>query len=433
VVILVVGGQWGDEGKGKLVDYLAERSDMVIRPQGGNNAGHTVVTEHGEFKFQLIPSGILHSHVTCVIGNGVVADPRVLIREIEQLRERGIEPSNLVISERAHLVMSYHPMFDKLEEGVRGDDRLGTTWRGIGPAYSDKIRRIGFRIGDLQKEAFMRKKLDFVVGQVKNPILRDLYKEEALDQDAMIEEYLGYAQALDPFIRDTFPVVQDALDRRANILLEGAQATMLDLDFGTYPYVTSSSCTGGGACSGSGVPPTRVDRAIVVCKAYTTRVGYGPFPTELEDHVGDAIRERGNEFGTVTGRARRVGWFDGAVARYASRLNGATSVALTKLDVLDELEELRVCVGYDFRGEFHDHPMANISHLKHCEPRYVTMPGWQEPIGDCRTWLDLPPNCRAYVERIEELCSAPIDLIGVGPRRDQFVIRGRPDFLRVAG
>jgi len=429
VVIVIVGGQWGDEGKGKLVDFLAQQADMVIRAQGGNNAGHTVVTEHGEFKFQLIPSGILHSHVTCVIGNGVVADPRVLIREIEQLRERGVEPQNLIISERAHLVMSYHPLLDKLEEESRGDDRLGTTWRGIGPAYADKIRRIGFRIGDLQKQVFMRKKLDFVVGKVKNPTLQRLYTEEAFDNDHMVEEYLGYAQVLDPYIRDTFPIIHDALDRGANILLEGAQSTMLDLDFGSYPYVTSSNCTAGGACTGSGIPPTRINKTVVVCKGYTTRVGYGPFPTELLNHVGDAIRERGNEFGTVTGRPRRVGWFDGAVARYAVRVNGATSVALTKLDVLDEMPDVQICVGYDFRGEFHDHPMANISHLKHCEPRYERMPGWEAPIGDCRSWEDLPANCRAYVERVEELCRAPIEMIGVGPRRDQFVVRGRRPYF----
>lgn len=274
----------------------------------------------------------------------------------------------------------------------------------------------------------MRKKLDFVVGQVKNPILQDLYREESFDYGRMIEEYLGYAGELDPYIRDTYPLVQDALDHGAHILLEGAQATMLDLDFGTYPYVTSSSCTAAGACTGSGIPPTRVDRTVVVCKAYTTRVGYGPFPTELTDHLGDAIRERGREFGTVTGRARRVGWFDGAISRYAVRVNGASSIALTKLDVLEETPQLQVCVGYDFRGKFHDHPMANISHLKHCEPRYETMPGWEEPIGDCRTWEDLPGKCRAYVERLEELCGARIDLIGVGPRRDQFVVRGWPFF-----
>ena len=428
MVIVVVGGQWGDEGKGKLIDFLAQQADMVIRAQGGNNAGHTVVTEHGEFKFQLIPSGILHPHVTCIIGNGVVADPRVLVREIEQLRERGIEPANLIVSERAHMVMSYHPILDKLEEESRGDDRLGTTWRGIGPAYADKIRRIGFRIGDLQKEVFMRKKLDFVVGKVKNPTLQRLYKEETFDNGHMVDEYLDYARALNPFIRDTFPIIHDALDRGANILLEGAQSTMLDLDFGTYPYVTSSNSTAGGACTGSGIPPTRIDKTVLVCKGYTTRVGYGPFPTELLDHVGDAIRERGNEFGTVTGRPRRVGWFDGAVARYAVRVNGATSLALTKLDVLDEMPELQICVGYDFRGAFHDHPMANISHLKHCEPRYEKLAGWEEPIGDCRAWEDLPASCRAYVERVEELCCVPIDMIGVGPRRDQFVVRGRPYF-----
>src|SRR5438105_8164513 len=254
MVIILVGGQWGDEGKGKVIDLLAERANLVIRSQGGNNAGHTVVTEDGEFKFQLIPSGVLHQECTCVIGNGVVVDPRVLIKEIEQLRERGIDPRNVVVSDRAHMVMSYHPVFDQLEEQARGDDRLGTTWRGIGPAYADKVRRIGFRIGDLQKEVFMRKKIEFVVGQIKNPILTGLYQEEPFDCRTMLEEYLGYAAALDPYIKDTFPLIQDALDRKANILLEGAQATMLDLDFGTYPYVTSSNPSAGGALTGSGIP-----------------------------------------------------------------------------------------------------------------------------------------------------------------------------------
>ena len=425
MVTAIIGGQWGDEGKGKIIDLLAEKVDLVIRAQGGNNAGHTVVTEHGEFKFQLIPSGILYPTVTCVIGHGVVVDPRVLLKEIDQLQERGVEPSNLVVSERAHMVMSYHPALDRLEEESRRDDRLGTTWRGIGPAYSDKIRRIGFRIGDLQKEVFMRKKLNFVVGQVKNPIMTELYKQEPFDCEGMLAEYLDYARRLDPYIKDTYPLVQDALDRGAAVLLEGAQATMLDLDYGTYPYVTSSNPTAGGVCTGSGVPPTRLDAVLLVVKAYTTRVGYGPFPTELDDEVGDRIRERGREFGTVTGRARRVGWFDGAVARYASRVNGASSIALTKLDVLDETSELKVCVGYDFRGEFHDHPMANISHLKHCEPRYVELPGWQTPIGACRSWEELPANCRAYVECLEDVCGVTVSLIGVGPRRDQFIQRGK--------
>jgi adenylosuccinate synthase len=432
MVIIIVGGQWGDEGKGKVIDLLAERADLAIRSQGGNNAGHTVVTEHGEFKFQLLPSGILYPSCTCIIGNGVVVDPRVLLKEIDQLRERGIEPSNLVVSERAHMVMSYHPLFDQLEEGVRGDDRLGTTWRGIGPAYSDKVRRIGFRVGDLQKEVFLRKKLDFVVGQVKNPILQKLYGEKPLDADALLAEYLGYAERLDSHIKDTFPIIQDALDRGDNILLEGAQATMLDLDFGTYPYVTSSNPTAGGALTGSGIAPTRVDLTILVVKAYTSRVGYGPFPTELTDELGERIRERGREYGTVTGRARRVGWFDGPVARYSTRLNGATSLALMKIDVLSEVETLKICTGYEFRGEVHDHPMANISHLKHCEPIYEEMPGWTTDISGCTEWDQLPRECRDYVDRVGEICGAPVDLIGVGPHRDQLVTRRAIPFQRTS-
>jgi adenylosuccinate synthase len=428
VVIILVGGQWGDEGKGKVIDYLAEKADMVIRSQGGNNAGHTVITEHGEFKFQLIPSGILYPKCVCIIGNGVVVDPIVLLREIAQLKERGIEPKNLIVSERAHMVMRYHPLFDQLEEESRGDDRLGTTWRGIGPAYADKVRRIGFRIGDLQKEAFMRKKLAFVVDQVKNPVLTKLYGQEAYDWSNMLEEYMGYAKQLDPHIKDTFPIIQDALDSKANILLEGAQATMLDLDFGTYPYVTSSNATAGGALTGSGIPPTKVDLTIGVFKAYTSRVGYGPFPSELLDEVGDQIRERGHEFGTVTGRPRRIGWFDSAVARYSARLNGIGCAALMRLDILDEQPLLKICTGYDFRGKKFDHPVANISHYKHSKPIYEEMPGWESDIGAAREWNDLPPRCRDYVERIGELIGVPIELVGTGPRRDQFVTRGRELF-----
>jgi adenylosuccinate synthase len=428
VVIILVGGQWGDEGKGKVIDYLSERADMVIRSQGGNNAGHTVITEYGEFKFQLMPSGILHPDCICIIGNGVVVDPIVLLREISQLRERGIDPKNLVISERAHMVMRYHPLFDQLEEDARGDDRLGTTWRGIGPAYADKIRRIGFRIGDLQKEAFMRKKLAFVVGQVKNPILTKLYGKEAYDWESMLAEYMGYAKELDPYIKDTFPIIQDALDRKANILLEGAQATMLDLDFGTYPYVTSSNPTAGGALTGSGIAPTKVDLTIGVYKAYTSRVGYGPFPSELLDEVGDQIRERGHEFGTVTGRARRIGWFDAAIARYSARVNGVGVAALMRLDILDDQPSLKICTGYDFRGTRHDHPLANISHYKHCKPIYEDMPGWEKEIGAAREWQDLPQRCRDYVDRIGELIGVPVELVGTGPRRDQFVTRGRQLF-----
>ena len=426
MVIAVVGAQWGDEGKGKIIDLLAERSSMVIRGQGGNNAGHTVVTEEGEFKFQLMPSGILYPDVTCVIGHGVVVDPGVLLKEIGQLRERGIEPGNLVISDRAHMVMSYHPTFDRLEEEQRGDDRLGTTWRGIGPAYSDKVRRIGFRIGDLEKPVFMRKKLDFVVGKVKNEILRDLYHEATLDPEQMLGQYLEYAEQLQPFIQDTYPLIQGALDRHDTILAEGAQATMLDLDLGTYPYVTGSNTTAGGVIVGAGIPPTKLDLTIAVVKAYTSRVGYGPFPTELLDQTGELIREEGREFGTVTGRARRVGWFDAAVVRYAVRMSGAEAIALTKLDILDRLAEVKVCTGYEFRGRRWDHPMANISWLKHCTPILETLPGWEQPIGDCRRWDDLPENCRRYIERLEELAGARVRMLGVGPRRDQFIERGGP-------
>ena len=424
MVIILVGGQWGDEGKGKVIDFLAAKAQMVIRSQGGNNAGHTVITEDGEFKFQLIPSGILYPGCTCIIGNGVVVDPIVLLRELAQLKERGIQPNNLIVSERAHMVMRYHPVFDKLEEEARGDDRLGTTWRGIGPAYADKIRRIGFRIGDLQKEGFMRKKLAYVVGQVKNPILTKLYDAEPYDWESMLDEYLGYAKQLDPYIKDTFPIIQDALDSGVNILLEGAQATMLDLDFGTYPYVTSSNPTAGGALTGSGIAPTKVDLTVGVFKAYTTRVGYGPFPSELLNEVGDQIRERGHEFGTVTGRPRRIGWFDSAVARYAVRVNGVGRAALMRLDILDDQPLLKICTAYDFRGERQSHPIANISHYKHCTPVYEEMPGWETPIGSARCWEDLPAQCHDYIERIGELIGAPIDLIGTGPRRDQFVTRG---------
>ncbi|HEV2952753.1 MAG TPA: adenylosuccinate synthase [Candidatus Dormibacteraeota bacterium] len=428
MVIMVVGGQWGDEGKGKLTDLLAGSAHLVVRGTGGSNAGHTVATDEGEFKFQLLPSGILNKDCTCIVGNGVVVDPKVLIREITELKERGYDLSNLVVSERAHMVMSYHPMFDQLEESQRGDDRLGTTGRGVGPAYSDKIRRIGFRIGDLQKEAFLSKKLAFVVGQVKNPSMTNLYHHEPLDWEQIQSEYLGYAKTLDPYIKDTFPIIQDTIDAGGNILIEGAQATMLDLDFGTYPYVTGSNPTAGGACTGTGIAPAYVDLTIGVFKAYTTRVGYGPFPTELHDDLGQFIRDRGQEYGTVTRRPRRTGWFDGPVGHYAVRINGIRSIALTKLDVLDQLPTLRICTGYLFRGQIHRHPMANISHLKHCEPIYEEMPGWMSPIGDIRAWEDLPPACQAYVERLGEICGAPVDLIGVGPHRDQVVMRRAPYF-----
>ena len=432
MVTILVGGQWGDEGKGKIIDLLSENANMVIRSQGGNNAGHTVVNAGQEFRFHLIPSGILYPNTTCVIGNGVVLDPRVLLEEMEQVRSRGISTDRLIISDRAHLIMPWHPIFDKLEEEQRGDDRLGTTWRGIGPAYADKIRRIGFRAGDLLKPRFLEKKLGFVLNKIKNPVLQQLYHVPPLDPQAVLAEYTAYGERLGPHIKDIFPIVQDSLRRRDRILLEGAQGSMLDLDFGTYPYVTSSSPTAGGALTGSGIPPTAVDLTMGVFKAYITRVGYGPMPTELNDALGEQIREIGVEYGTTTGRARRVGWFDAAVARYSVALNGVGSIALTKLDVLGEFDPIRICTGYLNKGELQSFPMSNISHLKHAEPVYETLPGWRSSIADVRHPDDLPKAARRYIDRLSELSGAPIDIVSVGPSRDQTIwMQGGPENLPV--
>ncbi|MGH7666539.1 MAG: adenylosuccinate synthase [Candidatus Dormibacteria bacterium] len=419
-VVICLGGQWGDEGKGKIVDLLAESAQMVIRSQGGNNAGHTVVVEGHTFKFNLIPAGILHPDTVCVIGNGVVLDPKVLLQELEALESQGADLGHLVISERAHMIMPYHPVLDREEEGARGDDRLGTTFRGVGPAYSDKVRRIGFRVGDLQKLRFLEKKLNFVL-PLKNQALSRLYGQEPFTVEGILSEYTDYAQRLDRFIRDPFPLIQGAVARGDRVVLEGAQGTMLDLDLGTYPYVTSSYPSAGGALAGAGIGPRHVARTIGVFKAYSTRVGYGPFPTELEGTLGEYLRERGVEYGTTTGRARRVGWFDACVAAYAVGVNGIDSIALTKLDVLDELEVIRICTGYRSKGEPHDHPMANISHLKHLEPIYQELPGWRSSTTSARHLGDLPGAARAYLERIAELAGAPVDWVSVGPGREQTI------------
>ena len=424
-VAILVGGQWGDEGKGKVIDILAGKTDMVIRSQGGNNAGHTVVHDGVTHKFHLIPSGILSPNCLCVIGNGTVLDPRVLLQEIDALADQGIDTNHLVISDRAHMIMPYHPVFDRLEEEARGDDRLGTTYRGIGPAYSDKIRRIGFRIGDLTKPRFMEKKLKFVL-RLKNEILRELYDTREFDEKEILDEYTAIGERLNPYIQDIFPMVQDALREDKNILLEGAQGALLDLDFGTYPYVTSSSPTAGGALTGSGIPPREVDMTLGVFKAYTSRVGYGPMPTELLGVEGDRLRELGAEFGTTTGRARRVGWFDGVVANYSALINGVDSVALTKLDILSDYETMKICTGYFHKGELHRHPMSNISHLKHAEPVYEEMPGWGTSIADVKQWEDLPEACQSYVERLAEVIGAPCDIISVGASRDQTIFRRLP-------
>src|SRR5881628_2236691 len=404
MVTILVGGQWGDEGKGKIIDLLSEKADMVLRSQGGNNAGHTVVNAGQEFRFHLIPSGILYPTTTCVIGNGVVLDPRVLLEEMEQVQSRGISIDRLVISDRAHLIMPWHPILDKLEEEQRGDDRL--------------------------KPRFLEKKLTFVLGKIKNPILEELYHVAPLDRQAILDEYTAYGERLRPYIKDIFPVVQDALARNDRVLLEGAQGSMLDLDFGTYPYVTSSSPTAGGALTGSGIPPTAVDLTMGVFKAYTTRVGYGPLPTELTDALGEQIRKIGAEYGTTTGRPRRVGWFDAVVARYSVALNGIRSIALTKLDVLDGFDPIRICTGYLSKGELQAYPMSNISHLKHCEPVYEELPGWGSSIAGVRRPEDLPKAARRYIDRLSELFSAPIDIVSVGPSRDQTIwMQGGPAAL----
>lgn len=419
-VVLCLGGQWGDEGKGKIVDLLAESAQMVIRSQGGNNAGHTVVVGERTFKFNLIPSGILHPSTVCVIGNGVVLNPKVLLSEIEELEAQGANLDNLVISERAHMIMPYHPELDRLEEGSRGDDRLGTTYLGVGPTYADKVRRIGFRVGDLQKLKFLEKKLEFVL-QLKNQTLERLYGAKQFTVQSILEEYTDYARRLDRFIRDPYPVIQGALAGGERIVLEGAQGTMLDLDLGSYPYVTGSYPSAGGVLAGAGIGPRHVSRTIGVFKAYTTRVGYGPFPTELSGELADYLREHGGEYGTVTGRARRVGWFDACVARYAVQVNGIDSIALTKLDVLDELETVRICTGYRSKGRLLDHPMANISHLKHSVPAYEELPGWRSSTRGARRLEDLPTPARAYVDRLSELSGAAIDWVSVGAGRDQTI------------
>ncbi len=394
----------------------------MVRSQGGDNAGHTVVTDGRTYKFRLVPSGILSPTTTCVIGHGMVVDPKSFLAELDELHALGVAARNLVISDRAHMVMPYHPVIDQLAEQQRGDDRLGTTHRGVGPAYEDKVRRIGFRIGDLTKPVFLEKKLRFVL-RLKNESLTRLYGHEPFDEGLILDEYLGYAEQLEPYIRDIYPVIQGALREDRRILCEGAQGAMLDIDLGTYPYVTSSAPTAGGALTGSGIPPSRVTKTVGVFKAYTTRVGYGPFPTELDGGLGERIREIGVEFGVNTGRARRVGWFDAAVARYSVATNGIDSMVVTKVDVFDELETIKIATGYLSKGVPWDHPMSNISHLKHAEPVYEEMPGWRAPTRDCRRFEDLPRACQAYVERLGELSGAPVDVVSVGPDREHTLVR----------
>jgi adenylosuccinate synthase len=430
--IVIVGTQWGDEGKGKVTDLLAERADLVVRFQGGNNAGHTIVRDDEEFKFHLVPSGILYPDKTCVIGNGVVIDPGVLIEELEGLRRRGVDVSGLRVSANAHLIMPYHVMLDTAGEAKLGKLEIGTTKRGIGPCYADKAARLGIRVQDLLDAKILRKKIMAAL-EPKQQMLRPFARDPRLDLHSITEEYLRYGHRLEPHIADTAHLCWSALDAGGTVLFEGAQATMLDLDHGTYPFVTSSNPIAGAACVGAGVGPADIDEVWGVAKAYATRVGAGPFPTELEDELGAHLRERGGERGTTTGRDRRTGWMDLVALRYATRLNRLSSLAITKLDVLSGLDPLRVAVRYrSSEGAVLDEFPYHQSILHGAKPEYEELPGFDEDLGACRSESELPPEAREYLRFLEDHLSVPIRLVGVGPGRDQVIWMGGEPALRAA-
>ena len=416
--IVLVGAQWGDEGKGKASDLLGDSVSYVVRYQGGNNAGHTVVIGDEHYALHLLPSGVLSPRVTPVIGNGVVVDPGVLIDEIDGLTERGVSCDRLLISANAHLVMPHHRALDKVTERYLGNARIGTTGRGIGPTYGDKVARVGIRVQDLLDPGILRQKLDLVLRE-KNQVLTKMYNRRGIDAAAVADEYLGYAARLQPHVADTALVLNRALDQGEFVLLEGAQATFLDVDHGTYPFVTSSSPTAGGACAGSGIGPTRISKVIGILKAYTSRVGSGPFPTELLDEQGEWLRKAGGEYGVTTGRPRRTGWFDAVLARYATRVNGITDYFLTKLDVLSGLPKVPVCVAYDVNGTRHDEVPMTQTEFHHATPVFEYLDGWWEDISGARELADLPPAACGYVRAVEDLIGAPVAAVGIGARRDQ--------------
>jgi adenylosuccinate synthase len=416
--IVVVGAQWGDEGKGKATDLLGDSVDYVVRYQGGNNAGHTVVIGEESYALHLLPSGVLSRSAVPVIGNGVVIDPAVLLEEIDGLAERGVSCERLLISANAHLIMPHHIALDKVSERHLGNARIGTTGRGIGPTYADKAARMGIRVQDLFDPGILRQKLDLALRE-KNQVLTKVYNRRTIDAAAVAEQYVGYSERLAGYVADTGLILNQALDAGQSILLEGAQATLLDVDHGTYPFVTSSSPTAGGACAGSGLGPTRITRVIGILKAYTTRVGAGPFPTELHDAQGEWLRKTGGEYGVTTGRARRTGWFDAVIGRYSTRVNGITDYFVTKLDVLSGLEKVPVCVAYDVNGTRQDEMPMTQTDFHHAVPVYEYLDGWWEDISQAKDPADLPRNARAYLSALEEMIGAPISAVGVGPRRDQ--------------
>lgn len=419
--LVIVGTQWGDEGKGKITDYLAEKADVVVRYQGGNNAGHTVEKEGVQYKLHLIPSGILYSEKICIIGNGVVVDPASLIEEIENLQKQGISVDNLKISDRAHIVFPYHIKQDELEEISKGKNDLGTTKRGIGPCYMDKSERIGIRVCDLLKPKVFEEKLRRNV-EKKNKLFKELYGAEGFDFEEMYQKYLEYAEKIKPFVTDTTVLLYDLIKSGKKVLFEGAQGTLLDLDLGTYPYVTASHPIAGGVTVGAGIGPTMIDEVMGVVKAYTTRVGKGPFPTELFDENAEFLREKGHEYGTTTGRARRCGWLDAVILKYSVRVSGITHFALTKLDTLTGLKKIKICTGYKFNGRIITDFPASLEDLAQCEPVYEEFDGWEEDIQGAKTFEDLPYNAQKYVKRIEELMGIKATIISVGPERNQTIV-----------
>ncbi|MCK2035155.1 adenylosuccinate synthase [Microbacterium sp. SSW1-49] len=420
--IVIVGVQWGDEGKGKATDLLGERTDWVVKFNGGNNAGHTVVVGDEKYALHLLPSGILSPGVTPVIGNGVVVDLEVLFFELEALAARGIDVSRLKVSANAHIITQYHRTLDKVTERFLGKRMIGTTGRGIGPAYADKINRVGIRVQDIFDENILRQKVEGALDQ-KNHLLVKIFNRRAITADEIVEDLLSYADRLRPMVADTGYLIAQALDRGEVVVFEGGQATMLDIDHGTYPFVTSSSATAGGAATGAGVGPGALDRIVGIVKAYTTRVGSGPFPTELFDEQGEWLRKQGFEFGTTTGRPRRVGWYDAPITRYATRINGITDLVLTKLDILTGLEQIPVCVAYDVDGERFDEVPVNQTDFHHAKPILEYFPGWNEDISVARTFEDLPQNAQDYVLALEKMSNTRISVIGVGPERDQVIVR----------
>jgi adenylosuccinate synthase len=420
-VITIVGGQWGDEGKGKIVDMLAEKVKMVVRYSGGDNAGHTVINHYGEFKLHLVPAGIFNPGATCILGNGVAINPSVLLKEIAEVKKKGVDTSHLYISDRAHLIMPYHVLLDRLEEERRGGSAIGTTLKGIGPVFTDKVARLGIRTCDLLNEETFKARLKDIL-EIKNAIITKVYNSSPLSFEDIWQQYSDYARHLAPYIKETVSIIQEALSRKENILLEGAQGTMLDPDFGTYPYVTSSSPLASSSAIGSGISLNQIDRIAGVFKAYITRVGSGPMPTELKDETGEFIRKRAQEYGATTGRPRRCGWFDVVAGRFSIQINGFDSIILTRIDILDTLTSINICTGYKVDGKLISNFPTDIVTLEKCQPVYEQLPGWQTPTSHIRNFKKLPPAAKRYISRLEELLKRNINIISVGAKRDETIV-----------